>query len=266
MIKTQKIIKYFALALAFTIILNIIHLGTFIIYSTSNILSLNKQTEVTNEITVLDNNLSSLKIDLDYADFKVIENDQFKIEYNKKNISWKLENGILVIKDKNQNWFKKNGKSNLIMYIPQELLFDMIDIDTGAGVIDIDILNTKDLFLNIGAGKGDFKNLNITNSAKIDAGLGKVQILAGKINDLNLGLGVGNFSISSVLTGQNNIKAGVGSLDINLIDGCENYKIKAEKGLGSITINGAKVQEDIPYGNGNSYIKVEGGLGSISIK
>ena len=45
----------------------------------------------------------------------------------------------------------------------------------------------------------------------------------------------------------------------------ENYTIKANKGIGSIKIDGKEVSNDITYGNGENNIKIDGGIGEIKI-
>ena len=79
-------------------------------------------------------------------------------------------------------------------------------------------------------------------------------------------MGIGKFELASNLTGRNDIDAGVGKLDLNLLDSIENYSIKADKGIGSITINRKEVSDSMQYGNGDTIIDIDGGVGSIEIK
>ena len=53
--------------------------------------------------------------------------------------------------------------------------------------------------------------------------------------------------------------------NINLLDKIENYKIKIEKGLGTVKINNDSVKNGI-YGEGTNSIEIDGGVGSINIK
>lgn len=45
----------------------------------------------------------------------------------------------------------------------------------------------------------------------------------------------------------------------------DNYKIIAEKGIGSIKIDGVEQGQESTYGSGENLIKLEGGIGSINI-
>lgn len=95
---------------------------------------------------------------------------------------------------------------------------------------------------------------------------GKVTLSDTEFNDLDLDIGIGQFLITTKLTGNNKINAGIGNLDINLIDSIENYSIDVDKGIGSININGKNVSDNTKYGNGANHIEVDGGIGSINIK
>ena len=44
------------------------------------------------------------------------------------------------------------------------------------------------------------------------------------------------------------------------------YKIKVNKGIGSITIDGKETIDGNEYGHGETYIDIDGGVGAIEIK
>lgn len=189
----------------------------------------------------------------------------FKIETNNPQIACKQNSNQLVIKEKHK-WFSTKNDNDLIIYIPKEMMLETVEIDTGAGNVTIEKLETKKISFDIGAGEVKMKHLNVTEEAKIDSGAGKVEILSSSIKNLDLGVGVGKFILNAKLSGKNDIDAGVGELDINLTDGIENYTIRANKGIGSISLAGKEVSENIKYGEGDTYIEIEGGIGAIDIK
>ncbi len=107
----------------------------------------------------------------------------------------------------------------------------------------------------MGAGKVTIQDLQATQNAKIEGGAGKVEILSGKLNNLDLDMGVGNFSITSTLTGSNKVDAGVGKLELKLEDGIDNYTIRASRGIGSIKINNREISDNREYGTGKTRTK-----------
>ena len=45
----------------------------------------------------------------------------------------------------------------------------------------------------------------------------------------------------------------------------ENYRIKTDKGIGTIKIDGKEISNNELYGNGSHSIDVDGGIGNIKI-
>ena len=78
-------------------------------------------------------------------------------------------------------------------------------------------------------------------------------------------MGVGEVNLIASLIGKNEINAGVGSLNIDLQGEKESYKIQADKGLGSVKIDGREISNGETFGDGENYIEVDGGVGNIDI-
>ena len=144
-------------------------------------------------------------------------------------------------------------------------MFDFVLIENGAGKLDINDLSTNELELDLGAGKVTIDKLTVLKEASIDGGAGEVNISNSSINNLDLDMGIGIVLISSTLTGNSEIDAGIGEVDLNLLDKKDNYKINIDKSIGEIIIDGNKVGEENSYGNGLNTIDISGGIGSINI-
>lgn len=262
MSEAQKIIKYVAIAFAVSLIVSIFsgiyYLGGIVGHA---VIDNEKEginiEDYSNETTILNINISVSKL-------IIKEGPTFKVENNNDDINVKQDFNKLSIVEK-VHLFKIFDKSEVTVYIPSEMIFDKVYISNGAGTINIEDLKTKDLTLELGAGKIEINNLKVDNSANIDSGAGEVIINNANINNLSLQAGVGKFTLNTVLKGKSNIEAGIGSLNINLLDSKENYKIYALKGLGSINIDNRDFSNESVYGNGNNEIDIEGGVGSINI-
>lgn len=273
MTTAQRVIKYLAIALAIFIILNIISMIVFGIYIFADILGLrdgNKIEQISSNKNITtsfeDSDIQALKIDMYATNLTIKQGSSFKIETTNKNVEYKQNRNQLEIIEKKHNWFSQNVQENLIIYIPTGVTFEKVDIETGAGQIEIDKLYTEKLSLEVGAGKVKIQELKTIETADIDGGAGKVEILNGTMKNLDLDMGVGECSITTKLTGNNKINAGIGKLEINLTDSKENYKIRVNKGIGSIKINGKEMTNDEIYGSGNNFIRIDGGIGTIDVK
>lgn len=262
----QKIIKYFALCLALSIIINIVYGGVLIVSEIGSALNITSSTidENYNENEFINSLEPTLTIDLDTANLELTVGDKLLAESNNQYITCTQNGNNIFIIEKNHNWFKKN-KNKVTIFVPKDIVFESVNIKTGAGKIDASQINSKNLSLEMGAGKVLIKSLTISTKAKIDGGVGKVEILSGQINNLDLEIGIGKFTLNTILTGNNKIEAGIGNLMLNLTDDLDNYRIKVEKGIGSINIDGKSTTNNTSYGSGNNTLEIEGGIGSINV-
>ena len=272
MTTAQKVIKYIALGFAAFLIVTIISAilsGGYALLRAFGLIHVDKNI-VTEELKVISSEvkeISTLKIDLSCTNLDVKIGDNFKVETNNSKITFTNDNGSVKIKEENRNWLNNNKESNLIIYIPRDMIaIDETKIETGAGKINIEKLNTQSLYLELGAGDVYIKNLTVTKEAKIDGGLGRTELKSCEINNLKANLGMGDFVFNGKLTGKNEIDSGVGAIDIDLMDNKGNYKINVSKGLGNVTIDGQKLEMDRVYGTGENYLDVDGGIGEIKIE
>lgn len=270
MTTAQKIIKNLALGFACFLIVSIISGISGALYALSGILGLQKEDKkIKDEMSMINietSEVATLDIDVAFTNLIIKNGDLLIAETNNENINCKQNNQNLQIKEKNHNWFSKNNKGDLVVYIPDNLEFEKIKINAGAGKIQIENINTKKLYLELGTGETTIEKLNVTDDCKIESGAGKVSILSGDINELNLDMGIGKFEVTSAITGNSKVNAGIGNLELNIQGNKENYTIKTDKGIGSIKIDEKEVADDVTYGNGENNIKIDGGIGSIDIE
>ena len=78
-------------------------------------------------------------------------------------------------------------------------------------------------------------------------------------------MGVGKSTITANITGNSKIDSGVGSLNLNILDSKDNYKLKLSKGIGTIKVNNEEVKDNETFGNGFHTLTIDGGVGEINI-
>ena len=272
MTTAQKVIKYLATAFAVFLIITIISAilsGGYALLSALGLIHTNKDI-VTENLKVISKEVkevTTLKIDLAYTNLDIKTGDDFKVETNNSNITFEENNGSVKIKEENRNWLKNdNISSNLIICIQEDMIaIDETKIQTGAGKINIEKLNTQSLYLELGAGDVYIENVIATGKTKIDGGVGKTELKYCEINNLKANLGMEEFTFSGKLTGKSEIDSGIGAINIDLIDNKNNYKIDVSKGLGNVTLDGQKLETDRVYGIGENYLDIDGGIGEIKI-
>lgn len=255
MSQKDKIIKIFAISLAVFIIACIFNafLRVFItITPFNNNESFNKV--YSSNIKYVDIDISTSNVFIKYGEVLSVDasnvSKNFKVKENRDTLSIK-SNAFLT--------FGSKISSEVIITIPSNI--EELDIEYGAGKLDISDININDFSLDSGAGKVSLKNV-VSSDANIDTGAGELVIEDSKFTDLKLNMGAGKTTFNGLLLGDTKIEQGVGELILNLSG--DDYTIKANKGLGDIIINGSYV-EDMPYGNGSNTIKINGGVGSVNI-
>lgn len=271
MTTTQKIIKYLAIAFALFLVISIFS----IIFGLSReiISSINsdkKDSKLLEEYTTISNNVNnieSFKIDISNDNIEIKEGKKFEVKTNDPDVKFYHENSKVKIKtDKTFSWHLSNSsRGTIIIYLPNESNISELDLNLGAGKIDIDKIFVETLLMDLGAGTMTAKEINVYEKATINGGAGNINIYSGTINNLNLKLGAGNASIESDLTGSNTLTTGVGKLNLGLSQSKDNYKFDISKGLGNIILNDFDVSEDILIGDGETKIKISGAIGNIII-
>lgn len=269
MTSAQKVIKYLAIAFACFLIVAIITGILSALYALSGVLGLREDNDISSSEMTITNfestEIDTLDIEIAYSELTIKKADSLRVETNNNNIKFSQENRELQIKEKKHKWFSINESQELIVYIPEDLELEKVRIITGAGKVNIENLKTERLAFELGAGEAEIKSLNVTKDCKIEGGAGKLSVISGNINDLNLDMGVGETNLKTILTGKSEINAGVGNLNIDLQNSKENYRIKTDKGIGNIKIDGKEISNGEVYGNGSNFIDVDGGIGNIEI-
>ena len=90
--------------------------------------------------------------------------------------------------------------------------------------------------------------------------------LSSSIDGLEFDIGVGNVDISAALTGKSDIDCGVGKLDLTLSGAKTDYSVKADKGLGSFTVDGSSVSDGETVGSGANEVRISSGVGAVTVK
>lgn len=276
MTTAQKIIKYLAIAFAIFLIVSIISLILFGVYALSGVLGLkaNSKIDVSSNMQTVDignkenivnlTDITSLDIEVKYTNLIIKNGDTFYYETNNDNIIYKENHNTIKIEEKGK-WLFSDTESNLIIYIPENFDLNKINIEAGAGKVEIENLNADNLDLELGAGEASISNLNIRNNTKLEGGAGRLNILDGNINNLDLDMGIGEININSFITGNSDIDAGIGILNLNLQGSKTDYRIITDKGVGNLKINGENISGASTYGEGKNLIKVDEGIGNINI-
>lgn len=209
--------------------------------------------------------IRSLDIQLGAADFSIVAGDAVKLETNLKYLSVSEKNGVLKLVDEKTVGVTYDGPV-LKLYLPADMVFEQVSISTGAARLTAESLSAEVLKLKLGAGAVEIASLNAAEYADVEGGAGKVTVKGGKINNLELDMGVGELNLTAQLLGQSDLTFGVGKSDVTLLGNRDDYKLEVEKALGTVTVDGEVIQEFTTTGTGENRVQIEGGVGAVNLK
>ena len=272
----QKVIKGVAIALAIAIIFGIISIVASVIIGISGINYFFDFIKTEENVQIVENvfnkeDIKNLYLDSDIGDIDVVVGNEFKVVAQNVSESFNctLEGDTLnIIENKEGISNFKGNNTKITLYIPNDVVFNTVNLDLNVGDNNIQSLRTNKLNLNSGTGQIDIGYLEVLENAIITSGGGELDIENSDINNLELEAGIGECDIRGSLKGNTTIKADVGSINIRLNSFNDTTdKIIVEKGIGEIEVNERKYSGNQEFGNGDeNIINIEGSIGDIDIE
>lgn len=259
----QKVIKYVAIAFAIGLIAAIISTiltGVFAFAGINTLIDVVTDSVETIDVSKDFKNIHSIELDISSAELEIVKADKLKVEGKAIPVDYefKEENGELKIKNKK---VAKNAK--LVIYLPAEI--KDLDIDIGAGKIQMEDLTIQEISLDTGASTVDINKLTVTSKMDVDAGVGDLVIIDSDVSNLDLDAGVGNVKYTGYLKGNSEINCGVGNMELNLQGTLDIYKLIAERGIGQLRVNDLNLSGTQTLGTGSNIVKLSGGIGSLKV-
>lgn len=256
----QKAIKYLAIGLAIFIILNIVNA---IFWSISFFGNFSSKSDI--EFTETYSNVSKIKIDLKASKLIITNGMEFKVEASdvSSRFSSKVTKDNTLKIEEHNTWFWHHSSGEIIVTVPNNMPLEELDIDCGAGKIEIQNITSNKLDIDCGAGSLIISDSSF-NQADIDGGAGAIDISSSLLRDLDLDAGVGSINIDGEIYGKSKIDSGIGEINLEL-GKKEDYSLRIEKGLGNVKIDNEEYSNDTTFGSGLNSIKINGGVGSIKI-
>lgn len=268
MTTAQKAVKYLAIALAFLLIFGIL---SAIVTAIGGVVSLLdaviSDDEPLGEMTEIyaGNEIASLNIDIKAAKLTIEKGEAFHVSTNNGEITAKKNGDTLVLKESNHKWFYGENNFEMIITIPEGFAFHSVEIDIGAGAIEIDSLTADTIEIDIGAAELTASYLCAKKAIDADLGTGNFEISSGYLASPDFDLGVGKTKISAFITGDGEFDCGIGGLELIICGAPADYKIKASCGIGEFTVGGQKISDNDVIGNGENVLRISGGIGEVEV-
>ena len=205
--------------------------------------------------TITVDEYKNLKVELGFGEvsFAASDDDSFSVQYGSSDedyiptIGVKGDTLYISQKDKTFNGFGVHDmKLTVIVYAPAGFEYNNVDIECGAGDVDVEKLAAKKLDMDYGAGNVEVRNSTI-DEIDLDAGAGDVTISGSTFEKLDIDAGAGDVRIS-----------GIGDVD--------QYDYDLDVGVGDIKLDGNKFHGEYKSsGNAGKEIRVDCGVGDLEI-
>lgn len=190
----------------------------------------------------------------------------FDVTHDSKVIRVTADGSTLVIENAHANpSASQRRKMDVTVTVPENYLFENVDVSFGAGKLIVRSLSAKVLNLELGAGSATFDNLNVTESAMIQEGAGELVVRSGSLSNLTLRCGAGATRLAAALTGTNRVDAAFGAVDLDFQGRQEDYAVVFSMGLGACYFNNEKLARSGSFGEGPTLVDINGGFGVMRV-
>lgn len=160
--------------------------------------------------------------------------------------------------------------SDIVLEVPEGVSFDTIDLDVGAGSVEISELEVERLYVSVGAGDFSVDYLD-ADEVRLDVGAGNIDVKDGNIGYLKGSVGAGCINVESVVTGDIDADVAMGELVV-VVKGSDeskhNYKIDCAMGeaqIGSQFWSGLAISDKYINNGADSTYDLDCALGSLII-
>ena len=217
--------------------------------------------------------IKNLDIELEAGTFEIVEGDEDKIIIRSaKKIKAAQSGNTLKIdtgKRVKVHFFGISGEGNHVeITLPKGKEFHTIDLEIGAGTMNVDALLGEDLEVEIGAGEIIVDEL-ACEKAKVSVGAGKAVIDSGSAEELDLDVGMGEIWYAGSLAGDLDADCGMGNMDVRLDAKEEDYNYKIDVGMGNITVGnasyGGMAQSKEIDNDADGEMDLDCGMGNIKV-
>lgn len=267
MTETQKIIKYFAMALAIFLIIGIIG-GILASLSFVSLVFTDKETVVSSDLDDYSiKDVDRLYIDLQAADLEIKTGASFSLQSNHEYLKVDESSDSLRIEEIKRPYKINDDVYKVVLTVPQSKTFDSVVIETGAGKLVLDGFTTKALKLTLGAGAVSVNNVTVTDNTDFEGGAGEITVTECSFADLDMKIGVGKCDFTATLVGESEIDCGVGEADFKLIrTPAIDYTVKVDKALGDVKVDGKSIKDDETIGFGENEVEINCGVGDVDVE
>ncbi len=234
----------------------------------------------TGQQTVELSDIKGIALSGNYGKVEFVKGDRFAYEIfggevDSSMFTHDVENGVWKISIKNKSGFYFFGMgsddhiSKLRITVPSTEILDDIFINLSAGSVNVERLAAKNLRIEMGAGSLEADELVADESATLSVSAGRCKVKNLIAKNPIFRCEAGQIDARGILTGQSEVKCGVGQIGLDAIGNRDDYDYNVKCGVGAIRIDGEQIggfgtKNSKSHGKENSF-KMNCGVGQINL-
>lgn len=171
-----------------------------------------------------------------------------------KGISWSEYNDI--------------NENRIEIWVPQGIIFDKLEAETGAGMMEISNIKVNKLDAELGAAVLYLNDMDI-EKLSVEVGAGQMEASNIRTKDAEISVGVGECIYGGTIAGKLDAECSMGNMEFHLTGSETDHNYEIECGAGNIEIGSFSVSalasEKTINNNAASKFDIECSMGNITI-
>ena len=221
-----------------------------------------------NQVQELDVEIGGCSFEVEYS-----EDDNYYLEgKNIDKLQGYVKDGTLHVKASvTTGTIVYPPEREIILYVPKNWesnRLDKVDMELGAGTIDMEGLAADVILLEVGAGQIDTSKI-ICDTLDISVGMGEVLVKDMQVGTLQAEVGMGHLSMEGSVEEKADVECSMGSMELKLEGSQKDFDYDLECGMGNLVLgedsfSGLSSERFIDNGAGKK-MNVECAMGEVEI-
>ncbi len=168
---------------------------------------------------------------------------------------------------KSSQTFDNYGK--IVLYIPAAYEFEKVDVELGAGLLEVDVLAADAVDFEVGAGQITINFLR-ADDCKVEVGMGEILVDDMQVEDVKADVGMGHLLMNGLITGDFKGDCAMGSMELFLSGSEEDFNYALAGAVGNVSVGGREyggfAQEKKVDNGADKKITLDCAVGSVLVE
>lgn len=172
--------------------------------------------------------------------FELVVNGRGEVDYGVKDKTLYVEGFENYNKRYKVNWFAFSedfdwGNNQITLYVPRNKGYQDVELNIGAGSVDIIKLKADRIISEVGAGELAVTDFT-ANELSVSVGVGHAEFSEAHVKDLKMDIGVGESNFYGKVDGDMDISSNIGSTQLELDQAENDFNYDVYCGVGNVEI------------------------------